>query len=133
MLFLRYLDLVLVAIALPVFLVAGFPMAGWGAAAGVWVAQRGLQGYLDRRAGASNDPRTVVGLLAGSMIARGWIVAIVVFLAGLSDRKAGLSAAVLVIILFTAYFTVRMILRPFDTPSGPRAGGSSPHQVEGAR
>jgi hypothetical protein len=125
MLVLRYLDLVLVAIALPVFLAAGFPLAGWGAGAGVWVAQRGLQAYLDRRASASDDPRTVVGLLAGSMIARGWIVAIVVFLVGLSDRKAGLAGAVLVIVLFTAYFTMRMILRPFDTPSAPRAGGAS--------
>ena len=61
--------------------------------------------YLERRAGASTDPRTVVGLLAGSMIARGWFVAIVVLLVGLSDNEAGLAAAVMVIVLFTVYFT----------------------------
>jgi hypothetical protein len=112
----RYIDLLLVALALPVFLVAGLPLAGWAVGGGAWVAQRGLQEYLDRRAGASTDPRAVVGLLAGSMIARGWFVAIAVFLVGLSDNEAGLAAAVLVIVLFTLYFTVRMILRPFEAP-----------------
>jgi hypothetical protein len=110
----RYIDLLLVALALPVFLAAGLPLAGWAVGGGAWVAQRTLQEYLERRAGASKDPRAVVGLLAGSMIARGWFVAIAVFLVGLGDNEAGLAAAVLVIALFTVYFTVRMILRPFE-------------------
>jgi hypothetical protein len=114
----RYLDLLLLALALPIFLAAGLPMAGWIVGGGAWVAQRVLQEYLDRRAGASTDPRTVVGLLAGSMIARGWFVAIAVFLVGLSDNEAGLAAAVLVIALFTVYFTTRMILRPFELNPG---------------
>jgi hypothetical protein len=123
----RYLDLLLVALALPVFLVAGLPLAGWAVGGGAWVAQRVLQEYVDRRAGASTDPRTVVGLLAGSMIARGWFVAIAVFLVGLSDNEAGLAAAVLVIALFTVYFTVRMILRPFETEAGPTGKGTAAH------
>lgn len=121
MTFLRYLDLLLVALALPLFLVAGLPLAGLAVGGGVWVAQRGLQEYLDRRASASKDPRTVVGLLAGSMIARGWFVAIAVFLVGLSDNEAGLAAAVLVIALFTVYFTVRMITRPFEVDAAAQA------------
>lgn len=119
----RYLDLFLVALALPLFLAAGLPLAGWGVGGGAWLAQRGLQAYLDRRAGASSDPRTVVGLLAGSMIARGWLVALAVFLVGLSDNEAGLAAAVLVVALFTVYFTIRMILRPFEAPV---AGSEAP-------
>jgi hypothetical protein len=119
----RYLDLLLVVLALPVFLAAGLPLAGLAVGGGVWVAQRALQTYLDRRAGASKDPRTVVGLLAGSMIARGWLVAIAVFLVGLSDNEAGLAAAVLVIVLFTFYFAVRMILRSVDTPRTPPLPG----------
>lgn len=121
MTFLRYLDLALVAIALPVFLAAGLPLAGWGVGAGAWLLQRGLQTYLKRRADASRDPRTVVGLLAGSMIGRGWLVALAVLLVGLGDRHAGLAAAVLVIALFTVYFTMRMILRPFDSQPGSDA------------
>jgi hypothetical protein len=121
---LRYLDLFLVALALPIFLVAGLPLAGWAAGGGAWVAQRALQEYVEHRADASQDPRTVVGLLAGSMIGRGWFVAIVVFLVGLDERSAGLAAAVLVIVLFTVYFTVRLILRPFQAPvASPQPGG----------
>jgi hypothetical protein len=113
--FLRYLDLVLLAVALPVFLVAGLPMLGYAAGGVAWLVQRGIQILLNRRAAASDDPRTVVGIVAGSMIGRGWLVALTIFAAGLVDEEAGLAAAVLVIVLFTAYFTVSMILRPFDT------------------
>ena len=113
----RYLDLVLLALALPLFLVAGLPMLGYAAGAAAWLAQRGLQVWLNRRAAASTDPRTVVGITAGSMIGRGWLVALTIFAAGLSDEDAGLAAAVLVIVLFTAYFTVSMIMRPFQTPN----------------
>ena len=110
----RYLDLLLLALALPVFLAAGLPMLGYAAGAAAWLAQRALQVWLNRRAAASHDPRTVVGIAAGSMIGRGWLVALTIFAAGLSDEDAGLAAAVLVIVLFTAYFTVSMIMRPFD-------------------
>jgi hypothetical protein len=48
------------------------------------------------------------------MIGRGWLVALIIFGAGLIHNDAGLAAAVLVIVLFTAYFTVSMILRPFE-------------------
>jgi hypothetical protein len=111
----RYLDLVLLAVSLPVFLVAGLPMLGYAAGAGAWLVQRGIQVALTRKAAAADDPRTVVGIVAGSMIGRGWLVALTIFAAGLNDEDAGLAAAVLVIVLFTAYFTVSMIMRPFDT------------------
>jgi hypothetical protein len=136
MLAIKYSDLVLAAVALPIFIAAGLPLAGWGAGAGAWVAQRALQLYLNRRAAASDDPRTTVGVLAGSMIGRGWLVAIIIFVVGLSDNKAGLSAAVLVVALFTLYFTVGMILRPFEhdrRPRGPRGPGAPLQPNGGAR
>jgi hypothetical protein len=111
----RYLDLVLLALALPVFVIGGLPMLGYVAGAVAWLVQRALQVWLYRRASASDDPRTVVGIAAGSMIGRGWLVALTIFAAGLADEDAGLAAAVLVIVLFTAYFTVSMITRPFET------------------
>ena len=110
----RYIDLVLLAAALPLFVLAGLPKLGYVAGGGAWLLQRGVQHALNRRAAASRDPRTVVGITAGSMIGRGWLVALTIFAAGLSDEDAGLAAAVLVIVLFTAYFTVSMIMRPFD-------------------
>ena len=114
MIALRYLDLVLLALALPVFVVAGLPLLGYAAGAAAWLVQRAVQLALNRKASSSGDPRTVVGIAAGSMIGRGWLVALTIFAAGLKDEDAGLAAAVLVIVLFTAYFTVSMIMRPFQ-------------------
>lgn len=117
MIVVKYLDLAILAIALPIFVIAGWPMLGYAAAAFAWLAQRAINEVLARRAAASDDPKTVVGLTAGSMIGRGWLVALTIFGAYLiagSDDAVGLSAAVLVVILFTAYFTVSLILRPFE-------------------
>ena len=115
MIALRNLDLVLLAIAHVVFLVLDLPFGGWLTAAGIWAMWRGIGWWSERRAANATDPKQVVGIAAGSMIGRGWLVALTIFAAGLTDEDAGLAAAVLVIVLFTAYFTVSMIMRPFDT------------------
>jgi hypothetical protein len=114
--FVRYLDLVvLVVVALPVFLLAGLPMAAYVVGGGAWILQRVVQALMQQRAEASDDPRVVAGWTAGSMIARGWFCALAIFGVGLAEGdEAGLSAAVLVIGLFTVYFLVRMILRPLE-------------------
>ena len=114
MIFLRYPDIVLLVLALPVFLLGDLPMLGYVAGGGAWLVQRGLQVYANRKAVEADDPRITVGIAAGSMIGRAWLVALTIFAAGLKDDAAGLSAAVLVIVLFTAYFTVSMIMRPFQ-------------------
>lgn len=115
---LRYLDLVVLALALPVFVVGGLPLLGYAVGAGVWLLQRAIQVWALRRARAAEDPRTFVGIVAGSMIGRGWLVALSILAAGLAaGDDVGLSAAVLVISLFTVYFTIQMILRPFDEGS----------------
>jgi hypothetical protein len=114
---LRYLDLVVLALALPIFIAADFPLLGYAAGAAAWLVQRWISYVLTRRAAASDDPRTTVGLMAGSMIGRGWLVALTIFGVGLVDNDAGLAAAVLVIALFTVYFTMQMILRPFERGS----------------
>jgi hypothetical protein len=113
MLALRYIDLVLLVVALPIFLAGDLPMLGYAAGAAAWIAQRAIQAV------AEKDPRKAVAIIAGSMIGRGWLVAITIFAAGLEDNDAGLAAAVLVIVLFTAYFTVSMIMRPFEKPEQP--------------
>jgi MFS-type transporter involved in bile tolerance (Atg22 family) len=117
---LRYLDLVVLALALPVFIFAGLPLLGYAAAAVAWLVQRGIRELLNRRARASDDPRTVAGLLAGSMIIRGWLAALAIFGVGLADRDAGLSAAVLVIALFTVFLSGEMLARPFEAGGGRR-------------
>ncbi len=111
----RYLDLVVLALALPLFLLAGLPLLGYAAAAAVWLVQRGIHHLASTRAEATDDPRTSVGLLAASMIGRGWLTAGTILVVGLlGAREDGLAAAVLAISLFTIYFASQMVVRPFD-------------------
>lgn len=117
---LRFLDLIALAAALPLFLLAGLPIAGYGAAALAWLAQRAIQLVLQQRAAVSEDPRAIVGLTAGGMIARSWLVAGAIFGVGVvAGDEDGLAAALLVIALFTIYFAIQLVLRPLG-PEGRR-------------
>jgi hypothetical protein len=108
---LRHLDLVLLALALPVFLAAGFPIAGWGAGTGIYLVQWVVREWTTRRAERASDPRTVVGLLAGSMIGRGFAVALAILLVGLANNDAGLAAALLFLGAFSIAFTIGLAVR----------------------
>ncbi len=113
---LRYFDLIVLALLLPLFVLADLPIEAYLVGGGAWVLQRIVQQLMQRRAEASDDPRVVAGWTAGSMIARGWFCALAIFGVGIAaGDEAGLSAALLVIALFTVYFTIRMILRPMET------------------
>jgi putative exporter of polyketide antibiotics len=109
-----YLDLVLLALALPVFLLAGWPLGGYAVAAGAWLAQRGIQIAASRRAtGAQKrgERRAALGILAGATLARVWLIALAVLLVGLAEREAGLAAAVLSAALFTLYLATQFATR----------------------
>jgi hypothetical protein len=111
---LRHLELLLLVLALPVFLVGDLPVLGWVVGGGAWLAQLGIRELTIRRATATDDVRTRVGWIAGSMIGRGWLVALTILAAGLADNDVGLAAAVLFLALLTVHFTIQLILRPFD-------------------
>lgn len=109
---LRNLDLVVLALAPIVFALAGFPLVAWAAAAAAWLVQRFLGDALQKRADAAEDPRTVVGLVAGGSMARAWLTALSVLAIGLvASERAGLAAVLLILVLFTTYFTSRLIVR----------------------
>jgi hypothetical protein len=106
---LRNMDLAVLAIALPIFLAAGIPILGWVTGAGLYVGQRLIRALAERKAEQADDPRTTVGLLAGSMIARGWIVAGAILAIGLAtDSDVGLSSAVLFLATFTVALTMTL-------------------------
>jgi hypothetical protein len=122
---LRWLDLIILAVALVVFLVADLPIGGWLTAAGVWAMWRGIGWWADRKAAQATTPKQVVGIATGSMIGRGWLMAIILVSVGLlTEDEVGLTAAVLSVVLFTAWFTTKMILRPFEP------GSSGPGEVQ---
>jgi hypothetical protein len=116
---LRNLDVVLLALALPLFLVADLPLLGWVAGAVIWVLWRGIGAWAERRVTRATTPRESVGIAAGSMVGRGWLLGLILLAAGLAaGEDVGLSAAVLVLALFTVHFTFKIALRGAD-PQGP--------------
>ena len=115
---LRYLDVLVLALALLLFLVAGLPLAGWLLGAGVWALWRGIGELAERRAAATRDPRAVAGIATASMIGRGWLMGLTLLGVGLlAGDDVGLTAAVLCVVLFTVSFTTRIVLRPFSPSS----------------
>lgn len=117
------MDLAVLAIALPIFIAAGIPILGWVTGAGLYVGQRLIRALAERKAEQADDPRATVGLLAGSMIARGWIVAGAILAVGLTtDSETGLSAAV----LFLATFTVALTMALATGGAGARTAGPKP-------
>jgi putative exporter of polyketide antibiotics len=110
----RYGDLVLLALALPAFLLAGWPMLGYAVAAAAWLAQRGIQLIATRRVRrsmASGDRRAALGIMGASTLGRVWLIALAVLIVGLVEREAGLAAALLSVALFTLYLGSRVFER----------------------
>ena len=121
---LKYADIAILVIALPIFIVASWPLLGWVTGAGVWLMWRGIGAWADRRAVASGDMRTFVGIETAAMIGRGWLMGLILIAVGLlAGNDVGLSAAVLAIVLFSVSFTFKLVSRAFDGP--PRSKPSS--------
>jgi hypothetical protein len=112
---LRYLDLALLAVALPVFIAADLPLAGYVVIACVWIAQHAIELTAERaasRAVAEGNRRAAMGWIGATTLARVWIIALAVLLVGLiSSKDAGLAAAVLAAVLFTVHFGARLLAR----------------------
>jgi hypothetical protein len=110
----RLLDLVVLALALPVFLAAGWPLFAWGGVTAIWLLQRGAQALLERRARSATNPKTAVGLMTVSLMGRIWLLMLAVLAIGLIDRESGLPAAVLTAVTFQAWFTGFMLSRGME-------------------
>jgi hypothetical protein len=118
----KYVDLLLLAVALAVFLLGGLPMLGYAVAAAAWLAQRAVQTLAGRRAQAelaAGNRQKAMGIVAATTLGRVWLMATAVLLVGLAEREAGLSAAVLVLVLFTVSFAAQGFAHLFGSePEG---------------
>jgi hypothetical protein len=118
---LRYADLGLLALALPVFWIAGWPLLGYAAAAAAWLAQHAVLALAERRAAAAlarGDRRTALGIVGASTLGRLWLVTLAILLVGLlGDREDGLAAAVLTLALVTVHFGCLAISKLLDPES----------------
>src|SRR6476661_2981795 len=97
----KYVDLLLLAVALAVFLLGGLPMLGYAVAAAAWLAQRGIQTLAGRRAQvelAAGNRQKAMGIIAATTLGRVWLMATAVLVTGLlSEREDGLAAALLLV------------------------------------
>jgi hypothetical protein len=108
---LRHVDVLLVLMTAPLVLLADLPLLGYAAGAGVWIFQRFVAEYLDRRARRAATARHAVGLNLAGMFARSWLVALTILAVGLAgQREDGLMAAIVVLAAFTVYFAMSLIL-----------------------
>lgn len=114
MIFLRNLDLAVLVLALPVFAVADWPLAGWGVGAFVWILWRAIGAWAERRAlAAGRDLQKVAVAQGASSIGRGWaLLAILLPVGLLGSREVALAAALLAAVLFTVSFSIRLALLP---------------------
>ena len=103
----RYADLLVLALALPVFVVADWPLVGYAAAAVAWLAQHVILFYADRASVAAlrrGDRNRALGIVGVSTIGRLWLVTLAILLVGLlGEREDGLAAAILTFVLVTVH------------------------------
>jgi hypothetical protein len=100
----KHVDLLVLAAAAVVFVLGGFPLLGYAVGAGAWLAQRGIQWLAQRRsteALKAGNRQRAMGIIAATTLGRVWLMATVVLLAGIAQRTAGLSSALLLLALFT--------------------------------
>ena len=96
-----------IALALPVFLVADWPFAGWVVAAVVWVGVQGL-GLLLARVRPSADNLAASSVLAFGMMGRLLAVLVVLVAVTASNHTVGLAATLLYALAYTAELAVSL-------------------------
>jgi len=90
-----------IALALPVFLLAGWPLSGWAIAAVLWVGSQAF-GLLLSRLSPSADNLVGSGVLAFGMMIRMLAVLVVLLVVVASDKDVGLAAALVYGLAYTA-------------------------------
>ena len=104
---LRYADLILLALALPVFVLADWPLVGYAVCAAAWLVQHMVLVLANRGAAAAvarGDRRRALGMIAAATLGRLWVVTLPILLVGLiAEREDGLAAAVLAAALVTVH------------------------------
>jgi len=92
-------------LALPVFAVAGWPLAGWALATVLWVAAEVVALVLARLP-SSPDNLAAAGMRGIGTTSRALLVGIVLVIVTVSDETVGLAAAALYAVAFTVELAV---------------------------
>ena len=110
---LRWIDVILVVAVAPFVLLTGVPALGYVVGAGAWIATRLLATLVERRAAASDNPKTVAGLMLFTGLGRAWLLGLSILVVGLAgSREDGLTAAIVVAAAFTLYLALGIAMGP---------------------
>lgn len=95
-------------LALPVFLAADLPLAGWLLAVVLWLAGEGLALLLSRL-GVGADKLAASGVVGIGMTLRSVAVGVVLIAVAATDARLGLSAAILYALAYTLGLAVSLL------------------------
>jgi hypothetical protein len=95
----------IVALALPIFLLAGWPFAGWAFGAGLWLASRLLDAIFSR-VGIGEPTLRGSGIVAFGMMARGILLALAAVVVAVYDPDVALAG----VLVYAAAFTFELAL-----------------------
>ena len=110
----RYLDVVLIALAAPFVVLLELPVLGYVVGATVWLLSRILEAVLEHSADRS-DVRRAIGVKVGSMIGRTWLIGIGILAVGLAaEREDGFTAALVCLAAYTVHLATALVLRPLE-------------------
>ena len=96
-----------VALALPVFVIAGWRVEGWALGAVLWVAAQGL-GFLLTRLGLGAGNLAASGVVGIGMMFRAVAVMIVVIAVAATDERLALAAAAVYALAYTLELAVSL-------------------------
>jgi hypothetical protein len=108
-----------VALALPVFLIAGWRVEGWALGAVLWAGSEAL-GFLLQRLRTRTGNLAAAGVVAFGMLFRAIAVMVVVFAVAASDAWLGVAAA----LTYAAGYTAELGLSLVAYYTGPAAGAA---------
>jgi hypothetical protein len=97
-----------VALALPVFLVAGWRVQGWALGAVLWAASQ-LLGWVLQRLGSGTGNLAAASVVAFGMMFRAVAVMIVVFAVAVSDAWLGVAAALVYALAYTTELALSLV------------------------
>jgi len=97
-----------IALALPVFLIAGWPLAGWALGAVLWIGGE-LLGLLLGRMRASAPGNAGAGVQGVGMMFRGIAVMVVLLAVVVSNTSIGVSAAIVYALAYTLELMLSLV------------------------
>jgi hypothetical protein len=117
----RWISWLVLLLALPVFLWAGWDTGGWLLCAGLWTVQKLIQSGVNRYV-LDLPPTPAVGVAGFAFLTRAWGTIIVLLLA---EHFWGTAVAIPAAILFTVLYTIDVMARGMawaESKREPREG-----------